>query len=127
MISFFCKKCKLDQDRNPLRINEHAYAAKCQKCRGQLLRYINDKHLDPYYRESLKLQRQRSEMANDLVQYGDPRFKNLYRDQWDKFEQQKEDYELKKKRDKEAFDKQQKSFLQRHERKLFGQFEEKLI
>ena len=145
MISFFCKKCKLDQDlvcskdnNNGYDLDTHKeyknsegfvewYVGYCKKCKQKLIRFITNQNKDPYFRESLKLKRQRMDMANDLVQYGDPRFKNLYKDQWEKFEQQKEDYELKKKRDKEAFDKQQKSFLQRHERKLFGQFEEKLI
>src|SRR3990167_6553162 len=116
MISFFCKKCQLDQDQNPSRINEHAYAARCVKCRTQLLRYVNDKHLDPYFGESIKLKKQRQEFSKDIIQYGDPRFEKFYKDQWDKFEQQKEAFEKEKQRKKESFEKQRASFSQRYER-----------
>ena len=127
MISFFCKKCQLDQENFPHQINEHAYASKCGKCGGRMLRYIKDKHLDPYFRESIKLQKQRQEFSKDIIQYGDPRFEKFYKDQWDKFEQQKEAFEKEKQRKKESFEKQRASFSQRYERDAFGHLEEKLV
>ena len=96
------------------------------ECGTLCYRNITNKQNDPYFRESIKIQKQRVEFSDDLVQYGDSRFKTLYKDQWDKFENQQEQAEEKRKKKKEQFEKDRKSFLQRHERKVFGQLEEKL-
>lgn len=43
-------------------------------------RFITDKHLDPFYGQSKMLQRLRVEMADDLLQPGDPGFEAKYGD-----------------------------------------------
>ena len=145
MISFFCKKCKLDQDlvcskdnNNGYDLDTHGeyknskgfvewYVGYCKKCKQELIRFITNQAKDPYFRESLKLQKQRREMANDLIQYGDPRFEYLYKDQWNAFEQQKKDYEDSKRKKKEQFEGDRMNYVQRSDRKLFEKLEEKLI
>src|SRR3990167_8167293 len=108
MISFFGKNCKLDQD---LIAERHSnpwsewFMAHCRTCKSKLIRYISDNN-DPYFRESLKLRRQRNEYKKDLIQYGQANFKTFYKEQWEKFEAQKEDWEkaqIQKKKEKDEF------------------------
>lgn len=145
MISFFCTKCHKDFDADArTHVNgvynldtgvfeEHRdekrkewYIGKCP-CGKECMRYITDKHLDPYFHQSLKLQAQRKEFENDLIQYGDARFESLYKDQWNKFEQQREEHEMTQKNKKKMFENQRKEFIHEDERKLFGRLEEKMV
>ena len=56
----------------------------------RVYRYITDKHLDPYYRDSEMIQRQRVDFERDLIQPWDPRFKLLYGDPYKKYYEQLE-------------------------------------
>ena len=109
MISFWCKKCELDLDLEAEKQN-NSYAewfmARCPKCGVKLLRYITEKHKDPYYHESKRVKIQSRQYAKDLIQPGQDGFKLYYKKEWDKMEQAKEDYEKKriaKKKDRDEF------------------------
>ena len=102
-VDFFCKPCGFDFNalgvkmvsdgsktwERPLRA---VYQAKCPNCHEWQTRRITDKALDPYYRESIFIRRERSKYAKDLIQPGDPRFIALYGDPrkkyWEKVEQE---------------------------------------
>jgi len=108
-ISFYCEDCRVDQDLIPgKRVNGNAqwFFAECKECEKGLIRYITDKGLDPYYRNSLYLKKQRLKFAKDLIQPGDPRFKTYYKDEWDKLElaSQRHDERLKaEKKDRDSY------------------------
>ena len=73
------------------------FAAECSECEKRLVRLIENKHQDPYFRFSKKLGRQRIRMAKDLIQPSDPRFKLYYKDEYDKIERAVEAKEKEKK------------------------------
>lgn len=61
------------------------YVGECP--RGHLvIRHITEKNRDPYYYKSLKMKRERAMAADDLLQPSDPRFKQVYPNQWAKME-----------------------------------------
>ena len=83
IVSFYCKKCELDQDLPAIHAFYYGgkkFTAKCKKCRKELFRLIAETHLDPYFYESEKLRKQRAMMEKELIQPSDPRFKVLYKD-----------------------------------------------
>lgn len=96
---FWCKTCELDFNRTGLKVTRRAYeseqllawyATRCEKCYSRCIRFITDKHLDPYYRESALLQHQRKIQSRDLLQPGDAGFKTLYGDPYKKYHDQME-------------------------------------
>ena len=96
MVSFYCKNCKLDQNLEAEKVNNSLaefFRARCGKCGNRLVRYISEKHLDPYYRESRKIKVERGRFANDLIQPGEAGFKMFYKKQYDELEEKKEKYE----------------------------------
>lgn len=54
------------------------------------LRRIVDKHRDGFYYQSIKLQRQRMQMEDAMLQPHDPRFKTVYPQQWRKMQEEAE-------------------------------------
>lgn len=88
-VDFWCDKCKKDctgagyrqvctiRDRVPTAW----YIGFCPK-NHKIIRRITDKGSDSYYYQSLFLQRQRAELADDLLTPDDPRFKILYPKQY---------------------------------------------
>ena len=48
----------------------------------KMLRYITDKHIDPYYNMSELLRRQRYELQDTMLTPDNPRFKLLYPEQY---------------------------------------------
>lgn len=108
LVSFYCKRCKLDCD---LEAGKHGnsfaewFQAHCPTCQTKLIRYINDK-TDPYFYQSIKLRRQRDEFSKDLIQYGEYGFETFYKKQWEEFEKQKENWEkaqIQKRKERDAF------------------------
>ena len=126
-MSFYCKKCKLDQDLPFFKKNQFTFSTKCRRCRTELIRHADNPRTDPYYRESKKIMVQRHELEKDLVQYGDPRFKLLYKEQWEKFEQQKKDYEDAQEFKRIEFERQRDGLAQRYERKIFEKLGESMV
>ncbi len=64
------------------------YVGHCEKGH-MVLRFITDKHRDPYYHQSEKMRRERAMAADDLLQPNDPRFRVVYPNQWAKMEAQR--------------------------------------
>lgn len=128
IVSFFCKKCDLDQDL-PGYVRSNSYGewfeSKCRRCSKKMLRYITEKHKDPYFYDSLKLKRQRIEAGDDLLQPGQPRFKTLYKDEYDRIEKAKEDYENEIKKRKERIVRYQKDLVDSYDKKEVGKVLEK--
>ena len=108
-VSFYCKDCRLDQDIFPRKEKNRFvewFSADCRKCGENLIRYITNKHLDPYYYNSLELRKQRNLLAKELIQPGDSRFKKYYRTEYDKLEltaQKLEERKEKEKADRDDF------------------------
>lgn len=112
-VSFFCRECGLDQEREGERIKTSLaefFRARCRKCEATLVRYISEREKDPYFRYSLKVKRERAEFAKDLLQPGEDGFKLYYKDEYDKIEKAKEDHENEMKRKKEERDAYYKKF-----------------
>ena len=107
-VSFYCNDCRLDQNHPP-RINDNSYGAwfvaRCVECDKKLIRYITNRHLDPYYHESLELKKQRSLFKKELIQPGDPLFKKYYKTEYDKLELTASILEEKKAKEKNDRDK----------------------
>ena len=90
VIDFFCSSCRLDQKLLTFkRQNRYgsSYTAKCEECEQSVWRFP-DMKLDPYFVESIKLKKERYLLKDDLVQPGDPRFKLLCKEQFDKMEKE---------------------------------------
>ncbi len=106
-IDFWCEECKKDLKLrawvNSTMQGEKFFVARCpqEDCGKKLIRLIENKHKDPYFRLSEKLHRESIRMAKDLIQPNDPRFKLYYKDEYDKMERAEQEYELKKKTDAE--------------------------
>lgn len=86
-MEFWCRKCRRDFGRLALKrtIDYPSgviayYEAPCIGCGIWCRRFITDKTTDPYFMESERLKRMRSEMADDLLQPGDPRYAAKYGD-----------------------------------------------
>ena len=80
-VTFYCRECDSEQDREPypgLYRGEKYWWTKCKKCRRKLIRYVDNKNQDPYFRLSPKLRRERQEYSKDLIQPGQTGFKTLY-------------------------------------------------
>ena len=112
-VSFFCKKCSLDQNLLAF-INFNGYGnwfqAKCGKCNCKLIRYITEKEKDPYYRLSKNVIINRDKYKKDLIQPNDYGFKTYYKEQYDKMEKAEEEYQKKIIKEKIERDKFYKKF-----------------
>lgn len=128
IVSFYCKRCGLDQDLPAEKRNYYGggekFVAKC-RCGKELMRLITEKHLDPYFYESKKLRRQRAEAENDLLQPSDPKFKTLYKDEYDRIEKAKEEYEAEIKKRKERIVRYKKELVHDYDKREVGKVLEK--
>lgn len=81
--TFWCRKCRKDRDGlGEKRViswdgESFAYYHSYRLCHS-LRRYITDRHIDPYWRESRELKKQRAIHAQDILQPGDDGFDMLY-------------------------------------------------
>jgi hypothetical protein len=91
---FWCRTCELDFNRTGLKVVRTAfdsgllcawYATRCEKCYTTCIRFITDKHLDPYYHDSEMLRVQRIAQSRDMLQPGDPGFQTYYGDPMKKY------------------------------------------
>ena len=88
-IDFWCNKCKKDcsgtayrQIRTlPHRLPIAWYMGFCPKGH-KLIRRITDKLCDPYYFQSIMIKRQRMEYADLLLTPDNPKFKEIYPEQY---------------------------------------------
>ena len=104
VVSFFCKKCQKDQDLPgiPASYQEDRYFwANCEECGKKLVRYITEKN-DPYYRQSIKLKKEREKLKIDLIQPSDSRFRLWYRQKWLEMEKAAEQYEEEQKKQEQG-------------------------
>jgi hypothetical protein len=98
-ISFYCKKCGLDQDLLAIKSGNRYgdwFEAKCRKCSSKLKRYITGKEHDPYYFESKRVKIDRLKFSRDLIQPGQSGFQTFYRNEWLKMEETNEKLEMAK-------------------------------
>lgn len=98
-ISFWCDKCKRDVDtpyyREKSCLDAKWYEGICV-CGEKLMRYITERHKDPYWYKSEKVRYERRRHAKDLIQPSDPRFKSVYPKEYERLEAVKEANEKKK-------------------------------
>ena len=112
-VDFFCRRCRLDQVLlASQRGNNLAiwHEAQCQKCKQRLIRYVSERHADPYFQESIKFQEERDKYKKDLIQPGQEGFKMHYKKEWNKLEKEKERKVKTKKSGEQARDKLLKEF-----------------
>ena len=85
-VDFYCRDCKKDQNL-PANKNSNRYGewfvSRCNFCGRQVIRYITERHNDPYFRLSKSVIIARRTHARDLVQPGEYGFRTLYKEQWD--------------------------------------------
>lgn len=109
--SFWCKPCKRDFDASgvktlnwgfdldkgeayiPQGLRQAWYSARCPSGH-RAVRYITDKHLDPYYHDSEFVRRSQSEHLDDFLTPNDPGFAAKYPVQWAKLQKEKEQREI---------------------------------
>lgn len=80
-------------------MGDEYFRARCKKDH-KLVRYITNKSIDPYYRDSKKMRMQREQFRRDLIQPGEDGFQLIYKKEWEKLEKAREDYEKKQKENK---------------------------
>lgn len=107
-IGFFCRECDQDFDADGYKQVRYSgtwpvawYAGRCPKGHPSI-RYITDKHRDPYFYLSKMLARQRHEMADDMLTPDNPRFKIVYPEKWRKMEEDRENYEREQQRNTDS-------------------------
>ena len=83
---FWCAKCRKDFSGPAYKqvSGTHGRYVGCCPRGHEAYRNITEKNRDPYYRDSEMVRRLRYTMRDDLVQPGDPRFKELYPEQYKK-------------------------------------------
>jgi hypothetical protein len=108
-ISFFCKKCGIDQDLPAIKVDNSYgqwFEAKCRRCKGKVIRYITEKNNDPYYYLSKRVKIDRERFSRDLIQPGQSGFQTYYRNEWLKIEEANQKIEIgreKRKKDRNDF------------------------
>ncbi len=104
-ISFFCDRCRFDFDGEAVEdevAGDTLWVRKCPKCVQKVWRIQNSAE-DPYFKRSIKLERMRIEYAKDLLQPGQPGYKELYGDPFKKF------YEAQEKKERDEWERIRKS------------------
>jgi len=120
MISFYCKKCELDQDlREFVNANQFGewFQAKCEKCSGRLVRYITERTKDPYFSQSRKLREERKKYKEYFIQYGEEGFAVKYPESYKKFKKMEEEGFIKKEEEVKKRDNLYKQFSKDVEKK----------
>ena len=129
IVSFYCKECKLDQDNQSWKENNSYgewFASKCKKCGKKLIRYITEKNKDPYHYQSRNAIINRQKFAKDLLQPNDYGFKTYYKQEYEKIQKAKEDFEKKEQTEKKNQDLFYKNSLDKGLAKKILQNEEKI-
>jgi len=109
VVSFFCVKCDLDQDRDAELVRTSVakfFRARCSRCDAKLIRKADDPAHDPYFWESKKLRAQRDKLRIDLIQPGASNFRMYYKTQYDKMQrdlEQAEQKEIAQRKERDAF------------------------
>ena len=85
MVDFYCKRCDKDmkllgRKRFTTYMGGRAWYETDCKCGSKLMRRINDKKFDPYFRESKRLREDRRRYWRELLQKDDIRYKRVYGD-----------------------------------------------
>jgi len=123
MISFYCKKCELDQDLQEF-VNQNQfgewYQAKCKKCKGKVIRYITEKNVDPYFRDSKKLNMERKKYSEYFLQYGEQGFALKYPQSYNKFKEMEDNGIMKEEKEKAVRDNLYNKFRSVDERKILN-------
>ena len=103
-ISFWCDRCGIDEENTYHEKVAHYPSgvvkwneSRCVLCGDKIIRYITERHLDPYFFRSKKVKMERMKHEKDLIQPSDPRFKKLYPAEYERIEAVKEANEKKKK------------------------------
>lgn len=116
-VSFYCKKCGLDQD-NLAEVNNNSYGewfvSKCGKCGNKIIRYITEKEKDPYFHLSKRVIINRQKFVKDILQPGDYGFRIFYKKEYEKIQKAKEDFEKKEQAEKKERD----WFLREHSQNI---------
>lgn len=110
-ISFFCKNCKLDYDTDRVKKSTayggiEKFVAGCPKCGRANYRLTGNPQSDPYYYESKNVIINRQKFGKDLLQPNDYGFKTYYKQEYEKIQKAKEEFEEKEqseKRDRDRF------------------------
>ncbi len=100
--SFWCDHCKRDFEgrghkevrRPPVGVFFAYYVGICP-CGHFALRYITDKLLDPYYYKSKAVRMMQGQHSDDMLQPWQPRFRQLYPEQYAKLYQQMQGVKVK--------------------------------
>ncbi len=90
--SFWCEKCQKDFDSGAYKTGNRYgewFVAKCPKGHKNI-RYITERHLDPYFRKSEKLRKQRIFYRKDLLQPGQAGYDVAYPEMKKQFDKQTE-------------------------------------
>lgn len=108
IVSFYCKNCELDQDRDA-NIGYYCgggkkFIARCQKCKRELFRLIDEKKNDPYYFQSKNVIMNRQKFLKETLQPNQEGFRMYYKKEYEKMEKAKEEYEKKEKEEKRERD-----------------------
>lgn len=89
--AYWCTMCLRDYDATgKLLIEGHGrnqsgvYVSECPDGHKNY-RYVTDKTNDPYFTRSRRVQADRSRYADDFLNPHDPRFKQLYPEQWKRY------------------------------------------
>ena len=96
------KVVRSDKDPSESRIAFYQSIKTAKGTCGHARRYITDKHLDPYYKNSELVQIDRQQLAIDLLQPNDPNYAKYWGNPYKKFEeaqaeQEQKDWEAKRK------------------------------
>lgn len=99
---FYCDHCKRDfsgignkEVRVPSQGVWFAYYVSICPCKKHAIRYITDKLLDPYWYKSKVIKIQQGQYADEMLQPWQPRFKQIYPEQYRKLYLQEQGIALK--------------------------------
>ena len=98
-VGFWCDSCRLDSELFAIVSGSSGvrwFEARCPVCRAKVIRHIDDKAKDPYYVKSEKLNVERKEYSNDLLQPGKEGFSVIFDKAAKKIEEAAVAYEKRK-------------------------------
>ena len=114
--SFWCDECKRDFEAEGFAFGNTAggtenrwYEGRCPK-KHKAIRYITEKHLDPYFRKSEMLREMRMRFSKDLLQPGDPGFDKYYPEAKKKLEEDEEVFKQRNLKSKQDYVKMKRKY-----------------
>ena len=99
LINFWCDDCKLEQElpyAEAKCLGARWNESLCRKCGRKVIRYITERHRDPYWFRSAKAIQERRKFSKDLIQPSDPDFKKYYPREYERLEAVKEENDKKR-------------------------------